>query len=80
VASRACRHGRRVVNAVHLYDALYCASTASLAAEAGETAKAETAWLEASVAAAGAFAAGSREAEALGTVLAAVARVTEAVA
>jgi hypothetical protein len=67
------------VNAVALSDALYCASTAGLAAEAGETVKAEAAWLEASLAAAGAFPAGSREAEALGTVLAAVAHVREAV-
>lgn len=60
---------------VALYDALNCASYACLHAEAGDTAKAEAALLEAGLAACEAFPPGSREAEALGVILAAVARV-----
>jgi hypothetical protein len=57
-------------------DALDCLSLAVLAAETGRTALAETALLEASVAATGAFPAGSPEAEALGVILAAASRVS----
>jgi hypothetical protein len=64
------------VNPCALYDALNCASLAVLAAETGRSAVAETALMEASAAAAGAFPAGSPEAEALGVILAAAGRVT----
>lgn len=60
-----------------LYDALNLASLAVLAAEGGETAKAETALLEAKLAATGAFPAGSPEAAAFGVVLAYASRVSE---
>lgn len=59
------------------YDALNCASLAVLCAEGGRTAQAETALLEAAFAASEAFPAGSREANALGVILAAAGRVTE---
>jgi hypothetical protein len=67
------------VNSAALYDALNCASLAVLFAEGGDTARSETALLEASLAASGAFPAGSPEADALGVILAAAARVPEAV-
>jgi hypothetical protein len=66
------------VNPPALYDALNCASLAVLAAEAGDVPKADTSILEAPLAAPEAFPAGSREAEALSVILAAVARVPEA--
>lgn len=65
------------MNPPALYDALNCAASAVLAAEGGETAKAETALLEASVAADDAFPIGSPESRALGVLLAAAGRVTE---
>lgn len=65
------------MNPVALFDALNCASQAVLAAEAGKTATAETALLEASIASGDAFPAGSPEAEALGVILAAAGRVSE---
>jgi hypothetical protein len=65
------------VNPPALYDALNLASQAVVAAEAGYLAKAETALLEASVAAMDAFDAGSPEADALGVILAAAGRVSE---
>jgi hypothetical protein len=65
------------VNPVALWDALNLAASAVLAAEGGDTAKAETALLEAQLAAGDAFPAGSREAEALGIILEAAGRVRE---
>jgi hypothetical protein len=65
------------VNPVALYDALNCLSLAVLFAESGDTGRSETALLEASVAAGDAFPAGSPEADALGVILAAAARVPE---
>lgn len=60
---------------VALYDFLECAAGAVLAAEGGYAAQAETALLEAQLAASTAFPAGSPRADALGVVLAAVAQV-----
>ena len=54
---------------VALYDALNCASMALIAAEGGDTAKAETAYLEASLAAGEAFRPGSPGSEALRVIL-----------
>jgi hypothetical protein len=54
------------------YDALNCASLAVLAAEGAQAAKAEEAYMEASVAALGAFGEGSPEAAALNLILGAV--------
>jgi hypothetical protein len=54
---------------VALYDALNCASLAVLAAEGGDHARAETALLEASVAASEAFPLRSAQSEALGVIL-----------
>jgi hypothetical protein len=65
------------VNPPAFYDALNLASQAVVAAEAGYLDKAETALLEASIASVEAFPAGSREADALGVVLAAAGRVSE---
>ena len=65
------------MNPVALYDALNLASAAVLLAEGGDARGAETMLLEASLSASDAFPAGSREAEALGVVLAAVGRVPE---
>lgn len=67
----------RAARSSSLYDALKHASLAVLAGEAHFSADAETALLEASLAAAGAFPAGSRQAEALGIILEAAGRVTE---
>jgi hypothetical protein len=55
-----------------LYDALNCASLAVLQAEDGNGRKAEEAYMEASVAAMGAFPEGSPEALALNVLLGAV--------
>ena len=55
-----------------LYDVLNCASMAVLAAEGKDAPKAETAVMEATVAAAGAFPPGSEEAAALNLILGAV--------
>jgi hypothetical protein len=60
------------MNPVALYDALDCASLAVLVAEGGEIAKAETALLEASIAASEAFSPCSPEAAALNVILGAV--------
>lgn len=65
------------MNPVALYDALNCLSLAVLRAEAGEHSRAETVLLEASLAAADAFPAGSPEAAALDVLLAAAGRVPE---
>lgn len=60
------------MNSAALYDALNCASLAVLAAEGRDHAKAETALLEASVAASEAFPLDSDESRALGLILGAV--------
>lgn len=65
------------MNPPALYDALHLMALAVLFAEGGDDAKAETARLEASIAAGDAFPAGSPEAEALGIILAAAGRVSE---
>lgn len=66
---------------VALYDALSCASLALLVAEGGENrAKAETALLEASVAASEAFPLDSPESRALGLILGAVDTMVSGVA
>lgn len=64
---------------VDLYDALNCASMSVLLAESQDEAGSRTALLEAFTAADRAFPDGSPEAEALVTVLSAVALVPEAV-
>jgi hypothetical protein len=68
----------RAARSSSLHDALICAAEAVLAGEAGETREQETALFEARFAASGAFPIGSREAEALGIILDAAGRVTEA--
>jgi hypothetical protein len=60
---------------VAFYDALNCASLAVLAAEGGDCGKAETALLEASVAASEAFPVGSAGFKALGVILDAVSAI-----
>jgi hypothetical protein len=60
------------VNPVALYDTLNCASLAVLAAEGGHAGKAEAAYMEASVAALGAFPEDSAEAAAMNVILGAV--------
>jgi hypothetical protein len=60
------------MNPVALYDALDCASMSLLQAESRNGPKAEAAYLEASIAATGAFPEGSREAQALNVILGAV--------
>jgi hypothetical protein len=65
------------MTALAFYDVLNLAALAVLAAQTDDAAMAETALLEASLAASGAFPAGSPEAEALGVILAAAGRVSE---
>lgn len=60
------------MNSAALYDALNCASYSVVLAEGGNQPKAQEAYMEASVAALGAFPEGSREAEALNVILGAV--------
>lgn len=57
------------MNSAAFYDALNCASLAVLAAEGADSARAETALLEASVAASEAFPLSSAASEALGVIL-----------
>ena len=57
---------------VALYDALNCASLAVLATEGGDVIRAMGSYMEASLAALGAFPDGSAEAEALNVILGAV--------
>jgi hypothetical protein len=67
------------VNSAALYDALNCASYAVVLAEGGNQPKAEEAYMEASVAALGAFPEGSAEAQALNVILGAVGDMTREV-
>jgi len=62
------------------YDALNCASYAVVLAEGGNQPKAEEAYMEAAVAAAGAFPEGSAESQALNVILGAVGDFARAVA
>ena len=64
---------------VALYDALNCASLAVLAAEGGDVIRAMESYMEASIAALGAFPDGSPEAEALNVILGAVGNFTREV-
>lgn len=61
-----------------LHDTLDCATSAALAAEDGDRHRAAFALLEASFAAASAFPAGSREAEALSVIFTAIGRTIAA--
>ena len=60
-----------------LHEALDCATLAALAAEGGDRERVVLALLGASSAAASAFPAGSREAEALGVIFSAIDRATD---
>jgi hypothetical protein len=60
------------MNPVDLYDALNCASLALLAAEGGDVIRAQSSYMEASIAALGAFPGGSPESAALNVILGAV--------
>lgn len=65
-------------NSVAFSDVLDCMATAVIALESGRSERAEAALLEASLAAPGAFPAGSREAGALALLLGAAGQVPEA--
>jgi hypothetical protein len=70
----ASRPGWTLLDLPALHDALDSATSAALAAEGGDHDRVSWALLEASSAAASAFPAGSREAEALGVILSAIGR------
>ena len=67
------------MNSAAFYDALNCASYSVVLAEGGNYPKAEEAYMEASVAAMGAFPEGSAEAAALNVILGAVAELARGV-